>query len=125
MTSTSIHDELAQARPQMAGAIDRAPGPVATAFAELSDRHQYVDDAICNLGETLTQLTQRLEPILTDGSPASYPVAGEVARDPGPVDNRSTVARSLSVEARKAQNHGDAIRELTDRLRAVLEHVEV
>lgn len=107
--------------------VDKAPGAVATAFAELGDRHRSVDQHIEALASAIAVLTTKLEPVLTDGSPAPYPVDPGVAGSstPQPEDRRSMVARSLSAEALIANRQVLALDELVQRVNAITEAVEV
>lgn len=122
MTATSIHDELAQAH-HPRGAVDRAPGAVATAFAELADRRSRLGHTLDELGSILGTLEATLAPVL---SQEPYAEASD-RRDPSPepVDTRGAVAQQISSEAQNADRMADVVTAYSRQLGRILDRLEV
>lgn len=128
MTSTSIHDELAQAAASPSegrrAAADKAPGPVATAFAELSDRNDLLEHQIEQLAGLVDDLTVRLSPVLPD-LPTGTVGPSEAPATPAQVDTRGQVARSISAQARRVDLGAQRVSAIGMRVGGLLEALEV
>lgn len=99
--------------------------PIPAALDHARDRLARTDAILANLREAIGTLIHELAPVLTDGTPATYPVdpVGTDVKDPGG-DRRSTIARSIADLASHAQDQGDQLSELVRLVGAVTEHLE-
>lgn len=110
------------ARPELAAVTPTSPIPAA--FDHARDRMARTDAIIADLRTTVAQLIGRLEPVLTDGAPATYPSDPQGIAETTAEDRRSTIARSITDLADHAQQQGDQLSELMRLVGAVAEHVE-
>lgn len=109
-------------RPELA--VAKTASPIPAALDHARDRMARTDAIIADLRTTVGQLIGRLEPVLTDGAPATYPSDPQGIADTAAEDRRSTIARSITDLADHAQQQGDQLSELMRLVGAVIEHVE-
>lgn len=99
--------------------------PIPAALDHARDRMARTDAILDDLASTIARLATVLEPVLTDGSPAPYPVDPNGGTpEAGDVDRRSTIARSIGDLAAHAHQQGDYAGDLIRRVAAITEAVE-
>lgn len=104
---------------------ERAPRPIDDALGYSVDRLDRVDHMLDRLRSGVTTLTERLEPVLTDGSPATYPTMGAALDGGAAEDRRSTIARRIHALGDHADSLADSVAAQVDRLVAILDALEV
>lgn len=104
---------------------ERAPRPIDDALGYSVDRLDRVDHMLGYLTDTITDLTNRLEAVLTDGTPATYPTMETLAGDPSPEDRRSTIARRIHALGDRADTVASRVADQRDRLVGILDALEV
>jgi len=103
--------------------------PLESALAHAAAADEQMRDALERLNKQLAALAEKLEPILTDGSPANIPMAAdwsENATDQAPDrDTRSHLTRRVDALASTIDAHTHAIRQATGRVEALRMAVEL